>query len=307
MCAPLALAMPVTLPPCAASCQVHGTTRIPGEDMDVLRTHVVPQGGDAHVVLSIGSTMFKLPVQIGGKRVPHEGLEEAMRAAVSQASGAGKTKWGKGVYAEPNISLLTSRGRGDWAKNRAELLEASEGNREAMEVVEQALFCIVLVDTPSGCPANNLTLIKESFHGDGTRVWYDKCFSVMVFSDARCAWHYEHTYADAPVASLCRKHRYCPVYPLLRPRAEAAPAQLILNCVCQCLLVGWLVDWFVCLCSYFLYLQVWSTPSSRATADARTSASTPSPRARGSRARSRRPCSSGTRVCIKLYHDIPLR
>ena len=43
---------------------VHGTTRIPGEEIDELRTHVVPKDGDAHILLMIGSTMFRLDVQV---------------------------------------------------------------------------------------------------------------------------------------------------------------------------------------------------------------------------------------------------
>ena len=43
---------------------VHGTTRIPGEDIDEIRTHIVPSDGDAHILLMIGSFMFKLDVQV---------------------------------------------------------------------------------------------------------------------------------------------------------------------------------------------------------------------------------------------------
>lgn len=53
---------------------------------------------------------------------------------------------------------------------------------------------------------NNKTLIRESFCGDGTRIWFDKCFSILIFNDARAAWHYEHTFADAPVPSLGCEH-----------------------------------------------------------------------------------------------------
>jgi hypothetical protein len=182
--------------------QVHGTTRIPGEEKDELRTHIVPADGDAHVLLMVGSAMYKLPVQVGGKRVAVEALEDAMTDAMRRANEAKASKWGKGQYAEPNVSLLTSRERTAWARNRAELLAGSEQNKEMMEIVEQALFCVVLVDMPSGCPENNLPLIRTSFHGDGTRLWYDKCCSILVFSDGRVAWHYEHTCADAPVLTL---------------------------------------------------------------------------------------------------------
>ncbi len=40
--------------------QVFGTTRIPGEAADHLRTHSVGRDGDGHVLLIIGTCLFKL-------------------------------------------------------------------------------------------------------------------------------------------------------------------------------------------------------------------------------------------------------
>jgi hypothetical protein len=38
------------------------------------------------------------------------------------------------------------------------------------------------------------------------QVWFDKCFSLLVYSDARVAWHFEHSYADAPINGLMSEH-----------------------------------------------------------------------------------------------------
>mmetsp|Transcript_9541 Transcript_9541/g.18521 ORF Transcript_9541/g.18521 Transcript_9541/m.18521 type:complete len:693 (-) Transcript_9541:27-2105(-) len=185
---------------------VHGTTRIPGETCDVLKTHIVPPGGDAHVLLMVGSTMFKLPVQVKGQRLTSESLEIAIRDAVKEAKEAEETQFGQGAYAQPNVSLLTTRERTEWARNRALLMTGSAVNCESMDVVEQALFTVVMHDVATDCPKSNRILINEAFHGDGTRMWYDKCFNLIVFPDARVAWHYEHTYADAPVPGCGVEH-----------------------------------------------------------------------------------------------------
>jgi len=185
---------------------MHGTTRIPGEEMDKLKTHIVPPNGDGHVLLMVGSTMFKLPVQIGGQRMTSDSLQGAIREAVQQAREAKPTKFGQGAYAQPNISLLTTRARSEWAKNRILLLTASGVNCDSMEAIEEALFTVVMHDVPTDCPKSNRILINEAFHGDGTRMWYDKCFNLIVFPDARVAWHYEHTYADAPVPGCGVEH-----------------------------------------------------------------------------------------------------
>ena len=42
--------------------QVFGTTRIPGESVDSLRTHTVGRDGDGHVLLIVGKALFKLYV-----------------------------------------------------------------------------------------------------------------------------------------------------------------------------------------------------------------------------------------------------
>ena len=89
----------------------------------------------------------------------------------------------------------------------------SRCNAMNMEVVEQALFGLVLLDKPSGSPKSNQRLIEEAFCGDATRLWFDKSFSAIVFSDACVAYHYEHTYADAPVPGLGRPA--CPSTSLL--------------------------------------------------------------------------------------------
>jgi len=185
---------------------VHGTTRVPGEEMDKLRTHVVPPDGDAHVLLMVGSTMFKLPVQVKGQRVTAGSLEAAIRLAVNRAREAKPTKHGSGAYAQPNVSLLTTRERSKWAKNRTLLICGSGKNCESMDAIEQALFTVVMHDLATDCPKDNRVMIREALHGDGTRMWYDKCFNLIVFADARVAWHYEHTYADAPVPGLAVEH-----------------------------------------------------------------------------------------------------
>uniref|UniRef100_A0A6U5BTD4 Choline/carnitine acyltransferase domain-containing protein n=1 Tax=Hemiselmis andersenii TaxID=464988 RepID=A0A6U5BTD4_HEMAN len=185
---------------------VHGTTRVPGEECDKLRTVVVPPDGDAHVLLMVGSTMFKLPVQIKGKRATAGSLEAAIRIAVNSAKDAKPTKYGSGAYAQPNVSLLTTRERSKWAKHRTLLICGSSKNCESMDVIEEALFTVVMHDLETDCPKDNRVMIREAMHGDGTRMWYDKCFNLIVFKDSRVAWHYEHTYADAPVPGCAVEH-----------------------------------------------------------------------------------------------------
>jgi len=170
--------------------QVLGTTRIPGRTVDRLRTH--PAREDAHVLLIVGGEMFKLPVLIGGRRVAVDKVEAAIRSAQQAA---------RGSEAAP-MPLLTSRRRDLWAENREALIAGSALNADAMEIVEQALFGATMMDCPSGCPDDIHTYSRQALHGDGRSIWFDKCFTVLAYPDGRLGWHFEHTYADAPVPGL---------------------------------------------------------------------------------------------------------
>ena len=67
-----------------------------------------------------------------------------------------------------------------------------------MEEVERALFGVSLLEDHSGLPDDVNGYVQKIFHGDGTRIWYDKCFTILAFADGRVGWHFEHTFADAP-------------------------------------------------------------------------------------------------------------
>lgn len=84
-------------------------------------------------------------------------------------------------------------------------------HQEQSDLVHLRYYCCdlarrVLQQSNATTLQNNKTLIRESFCGEGTHIWFDKCFSILIFNDARAAWHYEHTFADAPVPSLGCEH-----------------------------------------------------------------------------------------------------
>ena len=243
------------LPVCMAGMRrIFGTTRVPGPEADTLQTHSIPaQQADAHVLLNIGASLFCLPVLVQGLRVPTETLERALRAAMAEADAQGSSCWGAGRDAQPCVSLLTAVDRGTWAACRGDIVASSEQNAAAMSAVEQALFAVSLLDRPAPSaktPSDQGYIItkdwvrrvvqgeeswhaggelaasqidmrayaKEVLHGDGRGVWYDKSVTIVAFSDGRVGFHYEHTYADAPVPGLMCEHAYINT----NPRAAAA-------------------------------------------------------------------------------------
>ncbi|EKX38102.1 hypothetical protein GUITHDRAFT_115656 [Guillardia theta CCMP2712] len=185
--------------------KVFGTTRSPGDDCDELKTHIVPEDGDAHVLLMVGSSMFKLPVQVGGKRVSNSSIEQAIREATRAADSQGKSEWGEGRHAQPHVSQLTGLSRNKWASMYREMVNSHEANKEGIRTIEEALFAVSLLE--DSVDSGDLhQYVNICLHNRGRQIWFDKCFTILAFKDGRVGWHYEHTYADAPVPGLMCEH-----------------------------------------------------------------------------------------------------
>ena len=93
------------LPVCMAGMRrIFGTTRVPGRDTDALTTHEVGAKGNAHVLVHVGASLFCLPVLVGGKRVPVDALERALRDALARAHAQPKTQVDAGVLMSACVS-----------------------------------------------------------------------------------------------------------------------------------------------------------------------------------------------------------
>ena len=88
---------------------------------------------------------------------------------------------------------FTTLPRDDWADTYAQL---SSNNRQALDDIEQALFCVCLEDSsPEGMqePADQL------LHGDGGNRWFDKSVSLIVFANGVAGINCEHCGLDGTV------------------------------------------------------------------------------------------------------------
>jgi carnitine O-acetyltransferase len=182
---------------------IFGTTRVPGEECDALKTNAVlmaregakadPRYGDAHIVVTVGSHMFKVMVQEHGKRAS----AAAIRATLASCQSAAE-EHPDGIWGPPNVALLTTNRRDVWGKQYA-ALKGDEVNAAALQVVEDALFHVCLHEDS---PEEDVNAVQRlSWHGDGRHIWFDKCFTVLVFANGLASISVEHTFADAPVPS----------------------------------------------------------------------------------------------------------
>jgi carnitine O-acetyltransferase len=165
------------------------TTRIPGIQRDSVRapyTEAWPGPSDARHILVISRGGIWAVDVTGEKNVPYE-VEEiagALRSVLSAAS------WGKSWRGQ-GVGALTSKARAEWARSRDALLAA--GNRVALDIVETALFCVILEDEPA---AGLDDKCKRVLAGDPGNRWFDKALTFIVFPDGSAGLNGEHCLLD---------------------------------------------------------------------------------------------------------------
>ena len=70
-----------------------------------------------------------------------------------------------------------------------------EMNKDAMEAVDSAIFCLVLEDTV--LPKEDPNAAVDVFlHGDGASRWFDKSFSLIVTANGETGLNFEHAWGD---------------------------------------------------------------------------------------------------------------
>lgn len=175
--------------------RLFGTTRIPGETMDTVRTPYSPEhpgpSRARHIVVLSHGHMFAFDVldPDGRPYTPDElttGLRELL-AAVSEQTAPGQS-----------IGHLTTKGRTEWARSRRALLEVDPANPAALETVEAALLCLTL---EGDTPADDRAAAERLLHGDSANRWFDKVLGFVVFPDGRAGLNCEHSTLDGTTAA----------------------------------------------------------------------------------------------------------
>ncbi|EID55723.1 choline/carnitine O-acyltransferase [Saccharomonospora xinjiangensis] len=163
------------------------TTRIPGRQQDTVRapySDAEPGPSPArHIVVFRKGNVFRMDVLSPGG-TPHSvaDLEDGLRAILD----AGDTP------AEYAVGHLTTKARAEWAETR-EALRRLDGNAEAFDTVETALFCVCLDDHT---PSDVKDACDHLLHGDSGNRWFDKSVSFVVFADGTAGINIEHCGLD---------------------------------------------------------------------------------------------------------------
>ncbi|PNI16377.1 CPT1C isoform 19, partial [Pan troglodytes] len=100
------------------------------------------------------------------------------------------------------LAALTAAPRGTWAQVRTSLKTQAA---EALEAVEGAAFFVSLDAEPAGLtredPAASLDAYAHALlAGRGHDRWFDKSFTLIVFSNGKLGLSVEHSWADCPIS-----------------------------------------------------------------------------------------------------------
>lgn len=167
---------------------IFSTTRVPGREVDSLVTYDSTES--SYVVVLSKGRFYKLPVfsPKSTKQLSPLQLQSAYRGILDSTE-----------VADPHEALLpalTSANRTTWASVREQYFLRHPKNRQALEIVERAMF-VVCLDDETG-PTTYSDEGRRYLMGNGHNRWSDKSFCFVVLENAKAGVHAEHSWGDAP-------------------------------------------------------------------------------------------------------------
>jgi carnitine O-acetyltransferase len=166
------------------------TTRIPGLEQDSVRAPYSDASPgpsqERHIVVFFRGNMFRMDV-IGPQGHPYtlDELTAGMHAVVADRPS-------KAPSGTP-VGHLTTKARREWAESRRALLDCHPCNRQLLDAIESALFCVCLDEIS---PSHALDACEQLLGGDSGNRWFDKSVSLIVFRDGAAGVNVEHSRLD---------------------------------------------------------------------------------------------------------------
>ncbi|KAG5480961.1 hypothetical protein LSCM4_06532 [Leishmania orientalis] len=201
------------------------TTRIPGREIDVLEHH--GERENSYLAILHRGRFYQMPVmdpQTGLQLTPHQ-LEVVLHqllAEVEEEVSTGRdeseeddaedtleTLGKKRSYrvVEGLLPALTTAPRAQWADVRNSYLLHDSNNNSPLRVIEKAIFVVSFdercgtagVSRASSALEEEKRLSMDCTHylcGNGSNLWCDKSFNLVVRSDGHVGLHVEHSWSD---------------------------------------------------------------------------------------------------------------
>ncbi|KPA82938.1 choline/Carnitine o-acyltransferase-like protein [Leptomonas pyrrhocoris] len=201
------------------------TTRIPGREVDFLEHH--EERENQYIVILHRGRVYQVPVvdpQAKRQLTPHQleiifhqllqEVEEEVSTGRDEseeddAEDTLETLGKKRSYrvVESLVPALTTASRAQWADVRTAFFLHDSNNSAPLRVIEKAMF-VVSFDERCGSPTTPSTtsasveekrLSADCTHylcGNGSNLWCDKSFNLVIRADAHVGLHVEHSWCD---------------------------------------------------------------------------------------------------------------
>ncbi|XP_062947083.1 palmitoyl thioesterase CPT1C isoform X2 [Cynocephalus volans] len=180
-----------TRPLCSAQYEkIFNTTRVPGVQKDYIR-HL---HDSRHVAVLHRGRFFRVGTHSRNGLLSPRALEQQFQRILDDPSPA--------CPHEEHLAALTAAPRDMWAQVRRSLKTQAA---EALETVEGAAFFVSLDSEPAGLPKEDPAASLDAYAhallaGQGHDRWFDKSFTLIVFSDGKLGLSVEHSWADCPIS-----------------------------------------------------------------------------------------------------------
>ncbi|KJE93555.1 hypothetical protein CAOG_04324 [Capsaspora owczarzaki ATCC 30864] len=174
--------------------RIFGTVRIPEDPVDRLVVH----SKSKHIVVMCNNAIYRVDVfHDEGHGVAQLSAHE-LRVQLGRIIDLQTQSSSVPSDSSEPVAILTSQNRSVWAKQRQELIAMDKINKESIEVIESALFVVVL-DTNEPAPETVEELSYEGLHHHGRGYWFDKNLNIIFFKNGRHSMNVDHTWSDASV------------------------------------------------------------------------------------------------------------
>lgn len=168
--------------------RMYNSCRVPGEECDTIQVYSKDK---RHIVVLRNNRIMQVEV------LDESGAIKSVSDIILQLDeciALSSNPFDLDVH--PPVSVLTSQDRTVWAKARQHLIDSDALNRSSLESIETALFCVALDrDSPRSLEERS----SAALLGTGLNRWYDKPFTVIVYSNGLSSINGEHSWADAMV------------------------------------------------------------------------------------------------------------
>ncbi|KAF1387051.1 hypothetical protein PFLUV_G00101270 [Perca fluviatilis] len=182
-----------------AQCEhMFNSSRVPGVDTDTLQ-HM---NDSKHIAVYHKGRFFKVWMFYDGRLLLPREIEQQMQRILDDQS--------EPLPGEEKLAALTAGERTPWAKAR-ETYFARGKNKQSLDAIEKAAFCVTLDDTEQCYDADNPVKSLDSYaksllHGKCYDRWFDKTFNLIVFKNGTMGLNAEHSWADAPIVGHLWEH-----------------------------------------------------------------------------------------------------